>query len=661
MARKCSAALSPDNEADFKQNAMYVKSNSAIGLLEMTVLATAAAGLLYFGYFQLAPWIWNQSLPINPDEVMIWYVPYLELRDGIELYALYALMFLNLLLVYALSCGWNRLTDIPVRYLIILPLAVVACAFIGSIGFYPPMSTLADQTAPDIFARSLMVMAVILPIITLLYYLQKRSAPWTLAIAAFLLLPVCFISTQSISWFDYEFIFAPALRLFHGANISEAYLPYDLMLSLIALAWMKLQLDLNLFQVVAQCAYYLLLLGIFAFSRQWLMDKRLPVLLLVTLVLVRIYAGPYDAVYFLQVTPLRLDMWLILLLLVYFKGPHHWSAGLFCGLMLLLHKNFGVIYSAAYIQLLLTLCVINTAIFPGRAIKTVSTAAVAFFRKNYPNLVLILMGALAHYLLFMNTNDQIDFDLIRLGLSFIKITTNSFYWYVVVVLGLSFAFLLKLRSRISSNYLATGFCLIYLAIGNSLYFFGGSRENAIIALSAILLPLFFLLLDLAGHALANGSGKPVKSFIHRNLAIIVSLTFIASITIWYGDSITVKATTQAHNAGKGQFIYPPEVSESKQYLMRVIAEVKSVTGDNPKVYFVDANDFLLDYYGNYAPVGYYNPVYSWISKRAFNKFLQGLMDQGYYLVINNTLVEYMPLPFKSYNYKMIRRRLVVWK
>lgn len=643
------------------RNTTYVKSDSALNLLKMTVLATAVAGLLYFGYFQLAPWIWSQSLPINPDEVMIWYLPYLELRDGIELYALYALMFLNLLFVYALSCEWNRLTDGPARHLLALPLVVVACAFIASVGFNPPMSTLADQTAPDIFVRSFTVMAVILPIITLLYYLQKRSARWTLAVAAFSLIPVCFISTQPPSWFDYEFIFAPALRLSHGANVSEIYFQYDLLLSLIGLAWMKLQLDLNLFQVVAQCAYYLLLLSLFAFSREWFLDKRLPAFLLVTLVLMRIYAGPYDAVNFLQVTPLRLDMWLILLLLVYFKGPHHWSAGLFCGLMLLLHKNFGIIYSAAYIQLLLTLCVIDTATLPVRTIETALTAAGAFFRKNYPGLVLILMGALAHYLLFMNTNDQVDFDYVRLGIGFFRITASSFYWYVVVVLGLTFVFLLKLRSRISSNYLATGFCLIYLAIGNSLYFFGGSRENAIVVLSAILLPLFFLLLDLAGHALVNDSDKPAKSFIRRNLAIIVSLAFITSIATWYGDSITAKATTQAHNAGKGQFIYPPVVSESKQYLMRVISEVKSVTGDNPKVYFVDANDFLLDYYGNYAPVGYYNPVYSWISKRAFNKFLQGLMDQGYYLVINNTLVEYMPLSFKSYNHKIIRRRLVVWK
>lgn len=648
-----------NNETDFKQNAMYVKSNSVLGLLEMTVLATAIAGLLHFGYFLLAPWIWSQNLPFKPAEITPWILPWLEEQDGVELYALYALMFLNLLFAYALACGWNRFADRPVRYLFALPLVAVSCAFIGFIGFHPPMSTLANHAVPDIVAQSLTVMAVVLPIIALLYYLQKRSTRWALAIAALLLIPVCFISTKPLSWFDYGYILAPALRLFHGASISEVYFQYDLLLSLIGLAWMKLQLDLNLFQVVAQCAYYLLLLGLFAFALQWFLDKRLPVFLLAALVLVRIYAGPYDAVQDFQVTPLRLDMWLILLLLVYFKGPHHWSAGLFCGLMLLLHKNFGIIYSAAYIQLLLTLCVLDAVVLLGMAIKAVPTALGTFFRRNHRNLALMLAGTLAHYLLFRDENVQSDLDFQSLGIGFMKIATNSFYWYAVVVSGLSFALLLRLRLMLASNYLATGFCLIYLAIGNSLYFFGRSHENNIINISAVLLALFFLMLDLAGRSLADVSGKPGKSFIHRNLAIMISLAFIASITIWYGDSITDKAAIQTHNAGKWQFVYPASISE--QSVMRVIADVRSVTGDDPKVYFVDEHDFLLDYYGGYAPVGYYNPGHAWISRSDFKKFLQGLVDQGYYLVIDNGLAKDVLPSVRFINCRAVGGLLVVWK
>ncbi|MBI3481187.1 MAG: hypothetical protein HY016_12675 [Nitrosomonadales bacterium] len=633
------------------------KSGNAWSLLGIAVLATAAAGLLYFGYFQLSPWIWSRNQPFRPEDVTVWQLLWLEDRDGVELYALYALMFLNLMLVCALSLGWRKWSGGSARYFLVIPLAL-ACAFVAAVGFQPPMNTLASHALSDILAKSFTVMAVVLPLTALLYYLQQRYAYWVqVAAAALLLIPVCFIATAPIEWYDYSFMLAPALRLLHGAGISEIYLPYDLLLSLIGWAWMKLRLDLNAFQVVGQFSFYFLLLGLFVFSRRWFLDKRLAVFLLVAAVLVRIYAGPGDAVHSFQLTPLRLDLWLILLALVYFKGPHHWSAGLYCGLLLVLHKNFGIIYSAAYVQLVLTLCLLDTLALSGKA--RASAMLGTLCKKNYHNFALILLSAFAHYLLFRDLNEAGDFSFKSLGISFTKITAQSFYWYAVVVSGLAFALLLRLRARVSANYLATGIFLIYLAIGNSLYFFGRSHENNIINISVILLLLFFLLVDMVGHFLAQDAGSAGKSFVHRNPAMIVALVFIAAITIWYGDNISNKAAAQVRNAARGQFIYPSEVTEPE--VLNVIARIQSVTGDNPRVYFVGDYDFLLSYYGGYAPVGYYNPVYAWISKREFDKSLQGLVDQGYYLVIDNGLTQEVLPSIRFSNHRDIGGRLIVWK
>jgi hypothetical protein len=636
---------------------MPVTSNSALEMLKLTVLVTAVAGLLYFGYFQLAPWIWSQNLVVDSADIPPWYIAEMVGRDGIEVYALYALMFLNLFAAFAVTSQWNKVAD-SAKYLLVLPV-IVAAAFLASIGFHPPINTFATRAVPDILAQSFRVMAVLLPLITLLYYLQQRSTFWVVTIAALLLIPVCFISTAPIEWYDYAYILAPALALFHGSKISEIYFQYDLLLSLIGLAWMKLRMDLNSFQIVGQIAYYLLLLGAFVFSKRWFLDKRLPVFLLIALVLVRIYAGPGDVIHSFQVTPLRLDLWLILLMLVFLKGPYHWSAGLFCGVMLLLHNNFGIIYSAAYVQLLLTLCVIDIARLPGKLIETVSMAITTFLSKNYRNLVFITVCALAHYLLFRNPNIPNDFNYVRVGFDFIKITATSFYWYVVILSGLAFVLLIKLRSRVSTNYLAAGFCLIYLVIGNSIYFFGRSHENNIINISATLVLLLFLLIDTANYFLADSSDKPIKPFFQRNLVIILSLTFIMSVAIWYGDSITSKATLQAQNAANRQLIYPSSVPQ--QDILNNIAEVKTITGDNRKIYFIGDNDFLQDYYGGYAPVGYYTPAYAWISQREFNKFLQELIDQGYYLVIDNGLTKDVLSSIRVSNYKYIRGCLVVWK
>ncbi len=142
------------------------------------------------------------------------------------------------------------------------------------------------------------------------------------------------------------------------------------------------------------------------------------------------------------------------------------------------------------------------------------------------------------------------------------------------------------------------------------------------------------------------------------MPIFISLVFIMTITIWNGDNITRKAAIQAQNAIKGQFIFPSEVP--KQSVLNVVSEIKSVTGDNPKVYFVGDYDFLFYYFGKYAQVGYFNPVYSWISRTDFNKFLQGLVDQGFYLVVDNGLVDVLST-IKFSNSRSIEGRWVIWK
>lgn len=636
---------------------MYSKSNSALNLLEITVLAAAVAGLLYYGFFQLAPWIWSRNMPFRPEEITVWQLLWLEDRDGIELYALYILMFLDLLLLYALSSGWQRFGGRRALYFLFFP-AVLACAFISSIGFYPPMSSLAKQAMPDILASSFAVLAVILPIAVLLLFLRRHTPNLALALAALLLIPACFITTGPIEWYDYSFILAPSLSLLQGAGIQDVYLPYDLLLSLFGLAWMKLQFDLNSFQVIGQCGYYLLLLGIFAFSMRWFLDKRLSVFLLIAMVLVRIYAGPFDSAHAFQLTPLRIDLWPVLLVLVYFRGPYHWSVGLTCGLLLLFHNKFGIIYIAAYLQLLLVLWVLDAEMLSGWSIKAVSTAFGKLFKRNRLNFALILLVAGAHYLLFRGVNGAGDFSFENLRISFTKISAHSFYWYMVIVTGMTFTLLLRSRSRVAGNYLAAGLFLIFLSIGNSLYFFGHSHENAIIVLSSILLLQVFLLLDLAGHWIGHGSKEEVKPFFCRNLAVIVSVVLIVSVSIWYGDNITRKATIQARNAIKGQFIYPSVVPE--RYVLSTIAKIRSITGDNPKVYFVGDYDLLFYYFGGYAQVGYYNPVYSWISRDEFDKFLQELVDQGYYLVVDDGLVDVLS-QIRFSNSRNIGKRWVVWK
>ncbi len=655
-------------------------------LFHLILLAISASGLLYFLYFLLAPWIWSQNGVVDPTDVPSWSSGWSEGLDGVELYALYVMMFLNLVFAYFIN---DRLSSGFIKRhqkFLLIPSLVVSLLFLYTIGFHPPMSFSSNYplnrttsyTLVDIIFRAIKVSSVVFSFTAFFYFIQKYASRWMPWLVAFLLIPICFISTHPMAWYDAQFIFAPALQLVYGAKFAAIYFQYDILLSLLALVWMNLKLDLNNFQLIGQSSFYLLLLGLFLLSRNWFVDKRLPLFFLVALILVRIYAGPNDVAFILQVTPMRLDLWFVLLLLVYFKGPSHWSAGFFCGFILVFHKNFGLIYTGAYLQLLLTLSLLDASQLSGNILAKTRSVVSILFKKNYKSIVLIFIGLLTQYLVFKIGSVHQEASVSRPATLFTRISNNSFYWYMVPIVSLSFILLFQLRAKLSINYFAGVLFAIFIVIGNSLYFFGRSHENNIVNISAILLLLFFLMLDMLTQFLVNDVKGPAKNFVRiakkklvislpisssknfisQNLVIIISVLFIITTSIWYGDCIVNKINIQASNFASRQFIYPSEVSVSA--VNDILREVKFATNNSSKVYFLDTNSFIFNYYGEYAPIGYYNPILAWPSRGELNKFLQVLLDSGHYLVIEDSLLKSIK-PFINFsNSKAVSGRLVVW-
>jgi hypothetical protein len=63
-----------------------------------------------------------------------------------------------------------------------------------------------------------------------------------------------------------------------------------------------------------------------------------------------------------------------------------------------------------------------------------------------------------------------------------------------------------------------------------------------------------------------------------------------------------------------------------------MAKIREVTGNSSKLYFVRKDDFTFYYYGGYLPVGYCNPFWTWIFTKNLTRYMQKLLDNGYYLV-----------------------------
>jgi hypothetical protein len=605
-------------------------------LLETVLLALSVTGLCYYCYYLLAPWIWEQNIPFNPEDITPWVLGATKEHDGVEIYALYLLVFVTIVSTFTISRFIGHLFGKNIRRIILSLCAAGAIIYCATIGFIPPMNTFSDSPLAVVILQSLLIMLVTFPLIALLYYLQLHYPRLALACAALMLLPPCFLEVSNIAWRDYTFIFAPALRLFDGAALSDIYFQYDLLPSLLAEAWMKLGLDLYTFRILGQAAYYLAILGVFMLSGKLFLKRELAVLLLAALVLGRIYASPFDITLVFQVTPMRLDLWLPLLLVVYRWGPFHWSAGLACGLLLLLAKNFGIIYSAAYLQLLMTLCAIEYFDAEKRAPLLRSLAA--YGKRCAVSVSIMATAFITSFFLFRNAEfpDYASYYQ-KIGIGFIQIARNSFYWYVPAIFSMAVILLIKLRKSVSSTYLSTGIMLIYCAIGNSIYFFGRSHEHNILNIAIVLLFLFFFLLDLVTRSCYEEAvSRSAAPFLQKNGGIVVAVALIIVMIVSYSENIATKGYTQFLNANTTKTIYTTALALPENF-RGYMAKIREVTGNNNKVFFVDEDDFSFYYYGGYAPVGYCNPFQTWIFTKDLTRYMQSLLNNGYYLVCSPTL------------------------
>jgi hypothetical protein len=266
----------------------------------------------------------------------------------------------------------------------------------------------------------------------------------------------------------------------------------------------------------------------------------------------------------------------------------------------------------------------------------------------------------ASYILFRNSEfGNYSSYYQKLGIGFMKISSNSFYWYVPALLSMVFILLFRIRKSVSSTYMASGLLLAYCAIGNSIYFFGRSHEHNIINISIVLLFVFFLMLDLVTRFLdVTVIRRESPSFLGRYGVNCTAIILIAVIIISYSQNISKKTGIQIRNIGKAQLIYPG--ASDFHYLKEYFNTIRTVTSGSDKVYFIDRSDFELYYYGGYTPIGYCSPFMTWIFASDLNRFLQGLLDNGYYLVCSGEM-KYLLANLQYTNISDLGQSVVVTK
>jgi len=607
--------------------------------LSLLILVTAAVScFLYITFFALSKWIWSLNPPVAPSALTPFIRVFISEHDGVESFFLYVTMFIDILVSFLITIWLIKLQPDKLGFLLIsIILIIISGYYFLKIGFSPPL--------PDIHAineTQFPVVVIVIGLLSiLLFYLYKKSRLVVSIIILLLIAFVSLISAYPTSKVDLMYVLAPALRLADGFKVSEIYFQYDLLLSFLGSCWIKFLLPLDWFSYLGQVSYFLFFTGAFIFAQRFFNNKALSVFFILALLIVRYYSVWEAGVSIIQSTPLRLDLWLILLWLVYLKGAYHWLTGLSLAFLLIFHRNLGLLYTASYFVLIALLFAIDVLSLPKEKRKNISTFIAVFqkhFRLNRLNLLLIGISVITCFLLFGDFFSRSGVEYRKYGIGMLPIERNSFYWYIPVLLSSASILLYSYRNKLTIKYFTSGIFIILLAIANSMYFFGRSHENNILNISGILVLALFVCFDLiifsvSQETVKNPQVKSKKTFLKKSnpgktkVALLLPFLFILLCSYYYANRITEKISNQVDNLSKFQFVYPLDASIDT-------GAVKEITHHSSKVYFLDFHaDFYFYYYGKYTPQGYYNPSATWIFKKDFINFLQTLLNDHYYIVM----------------------------
>ncbi len=658
----------------FRNTKDIVVSSDKPRFSELFMLAAAVSGVLWIAFYACSEWIWSQNPHVSASE----YTPSLRVfineHDGIESFVLYLMMLINMIISLVTSHFLLKLRSNRSAYFAVTAvLFLLTGYYLFHISFVPPMMQLTMQDGTSGFGMTFAFFALFSIGGYLLY---DRFNVVVKALVVLLLAAACLVMILPSSLVDLSFILYPGLRMFYGAKIPDIYFQYDLFLSYLALLWFKLNYSLESFAYLGQVSFFLFFVVSFFFADKFFKSKGLAVIFALSLLVIRYYAIWEVTSGVFQVSPIRLDLWIIPLAFAYWKGARHWLVGLSLGLLVLFHRNLGLIYLASYVELLFVLLLADVVALYGKNRpegETFATIIVRHIKENLPNVIIIGVSVIMCIVLFKEIFSPSALVYRKLGVGMMQTSSFSFYWYVPIVLSFVGVFVFRMRQQLGPQYSSTAFFALLLTIGESMYFYGRSHENNILNIAGALVLVLFILFDIVisetnedvsvsveGNTV-KGKKEKVESvgsanyFSKKKAAIALPFIFLFMSVYYYSGRIAEKYEIQSGNFKESQYICPmlPMPMDT--------AAVRHITRNSPDVYFIDFNmDFYYYYYGHYRPVGYFNPLESWIYRKDLLEFLQGLLDKHYYIVYNarfyNSMFDY--IPYLKYNQSYQERDMI---
>ncbi|MDP1728148.1 MAG: hypothetical protein Q8M15_15280 [Bacteroidota bacterium] len=580
--------------------------------------------VFYSVFILLSDTIHTSGLYTAKQNIVPWLSYWMDTVDGIELnvmtLAMPVYLGIGLLITKKIYFNTNFLRNVWIQILCLLS---VTAFFIFRFITYEN-SLFTDNILVVLFITLFLSLGII--------RLNKISLPngfkpVLLFIFFAFLCVVGLLINSPASVFDYSYYIGPANKILQGEMPGTFYMQYNLAGTYL-FSWMQLlHLKLHEMQIV--------LIFIFAFwillYRKAALDlfhsKTYAFLFVFVLIIVRCFAISDGPVSIPQVSVIRLDLWVPLLLAVVGFGFNSWKTAAAFSAMYLADDIFGLMYLGLYIFILF-IDFLNPFFTEKKHI---------LFPEKIKLLLPVLIALMVHYIIFGSFGSASGKMYSNLHLGFLPISKYSSFWIIAWLLPICFYILNKTIKNKPLIFFIIGVTCIQL-----IYFFGRSHDHNLLNISGIFVFILFLTLDLLyTHSLSK-----------KNM-LFVTLILIACIGINYSTAIKGKWNL-ALNKIQTHTIFEPNPIENELAVKG--AYLKSLKYD--KIMIISEADSYLNYRLGYPQTGYFSPFCANVFIDETSAFLKNQLNSGYHLIVFPVVDNKLAVGILSLNKAVNREQFV---
>lgn len=474
----------------------------------------------------------------------------------------------------------------------------------------------------------------------ILFFYWKYDNVMISRLFIFAIIFVCaLIPSQFPQQYDFEFVAYPTLGLIWNDPINHIYFQYDLLISFLLYLWVVIGFGVHDFYLAIHFVILLYLLGLYSLSKKLIEKTRIFYFFFFIAIFFRFYYldMKFGSIY-VQNSPIRLDLWLPMLILALNFGIRSIWLKLFLLLLIPLSFSVGIFLLLIY---LITLFALRMVEHDGSLLK-------CLFGELYNNKLFLVISistvifCYTHMFNLGQTLSSIKFS--SMSIFGEHIQKFSLIWLILPMIGFTSLRLLSYRDKISEKKFASILFLSFISVGSLFYYFW---KGTILSLINVLTPtilLIFVIIDLIMKYDSKPifSGKIIRYSKHGLfLSFILILVFFSSSSHGPGSIIKFQS-----NFIKNNYVFK---SEKINLDYKTTNDIKLFIGEKEKIIFFGPGIYKYHYALNIKPDNYFMFSSNIYDEKNYATYLKTKLEEGYLIIFPKAKVTPWGIPDETYS------------